>query len=164
MVHVTGGTERSAIGGPGGGEDARHLDVPGVRRVRAVCAVAVREAVAGGRALEGRRRAPPAAPAPARGGARTAASRGGARGGRVRAASAVRLVAAAAAAAAGPAGTGARRLSLHRVRLGLGLVAVALHASSVVVFGFGVVPSLRHLRLRGDVVAGASLGRGRPQG
>ena len=75
MIHsVTGGTERSAIDGPGGGEDARHLDVPGVRRVRAVAAVAVREPVAGGGALEGRRRAPPAASAPARGGARTAAS------------------------------------------------------------------------------------------
>jgi hypothetical protein len=79
----------------------------------------------------------------------------------------VRLVAAAAAAAAGPAGTGAGRRSLSRVRLGLGLglVAVALHASSVVIFGFGVVSArLRHRRLRGDVVADANLGRGRPQG
>jgi hypothetical protein len=77
------------------------------------------------------------------------------------------LVAAAAAAAAGPAGTGAGRRSLSRVRLGLGLglVAVALHASSVVIFGFGVVSAwLRHRRLRGDVVADANLGRGRPQG
>ena len=88
---------------------------------------------------------------------------------RDRAASAKRLVAEAATAAAAPAGMSAERPSLRRVRLGLrlglGLVAAALHAATVVIFGFGVVSArLRRVRLRGDVVADTSLGRGRPQG
>ena len=163
LIHVTGGTERSAIGGPGGAENARHLDVPGVRRVRAVAAVAVRGTGRGGGRAGRRRRAPRVRPLH---GPRTAdeAAGGWACGGRSSRRVRREVVAAAAARGrrtlSGPV-LGAGRLAASGS--GGRRVAVAHRRRRSSIFDARAVSArLRHRRLRGDVVADANLGRGRP--